>query len=236
MNIIGKTVVCLILSIRVAYGAVRGDLPEFAAVRYERGVLVLTTHKSQWRMAGQIGVNGVWKTLPADSDIDIPLGERSGFAVSKHYSISFTPLAEGNGLVFLRQTNLLSLRRGLKEESFSINIGSDGEVTYGEVTIKNLTSADVVKNSAVREAPQEDEGKGSSQQVPPAEEKPPGPESAAPPDQGVPSTGQTGPETKTAAAAEDNEVASPAAEKPWLLIGMAVLVGGLALAFFLKKN
>lgn len=235
MNVIGKIVVCFISFVTAVNGAVKGELPEFETVKFERGILVLTTHKTGWRMAGEIGDHGVWKTLPADSDIDIPLGERSGFALSRHQSISFTPLAEGKGLVFLRQTNLLSFGKGLKEESFSINIGSDGSITYGDVIVNNLTSDDVVKNSAVREATQEAEGKGFSHQAPPAEEKPTGTEPTAPPDQGVPSLAQASPETKSTTEAVTGEVTNQNNRKLFWIIGFSGLAALILLLWVIKK-
>lgn len=141
MNPIGRITACLILSIVGAHGALRGELPEFANVRYERGVLVVTTTTSQALLLGQIGNKGVLAPLPANSDFEIPLGEISVFICSRHQSFDFTPLAKGKGFEVVRRTNLLSLRRGLKEETFSINIEPDGKVTYGEMTVKNQASA-----------------------------------------------------------------------------------------------
>ncbi|MEO7100300.1 MAG: hypothetical protein ABI162_13130 [Luteolibacter sp.] len=238
MNFIVKTIAWLILLFTVAHGGERGGLGEFANVRYERGALVVTTNESQAQFVGKIGNKGVAGILAAGTDIDVPLDETSLFYL-RHQSLIFTPLTAGKGFVVQRITDLRSFRRGLKEESFSVNIAPDDNVTYGEVSVKEEPSG-VSKNSIAREA----EGKGSSQSASPAGEKPSGTETAMPRELGIPSTGQVGPEPKVAVGAEGKEGGSPAVEKgaaevakrPWLLIGMVVLVGALVLALLFRKN
>ena len=230
MNVIKKIIACLMLFFTAAHGAERGGLPEFANVRYARGVLVITTNESQAQFVGKIGNKGVAGILAASTDIDVPLDETSLFYL-RHQSLIFTPLAEGKGVAVKRITDLRSFRRGLKEELFSVNIAPNGGVTYGEVSVKEEPSGGGKSGTA-----REGEGKTSSQPAPPAGEKPSGTKAVALPEQGVSSTGQASPEVKTAANESGSSAVENVGKKLWFLIGIAVLLAALVLGMFFKKK
>lgn len=218
MNIIGKTIACLMLIIAAAHGAVKGGLPEFAHVRYERGVLVITTNESQAQFVGKIGNKGVAGILAASSDIEVPLGETSLFYL-RHQSLIFTPLSETKGFSVQRITDLRSLRRGLKKEEFSVNITPNGTVTFGDVTVKEEPAAEVNKDMTPREAPAEDDG-GSKLQPPlPTGQNPSGTGKAAPAEQGIPSMRRVAPGDK----------------KPWFLFAIVGLGVGVLLVLVFRK-
>ncbi len=218
MNIIGKIIACLILFCTATYGAVRGGLPEFANVRYERRVLVITTNESQAQFVGKIGNKGVAGILAASNDIEVPLGETSLFYI-RHHSLTLTPLAEAKGFSVQRITDLRSARRGLKKEEFSINITPDGKVTFGDVTVKEEPAAEVNKDKTPREAPAEGEGGSKLQPPPPIQEHPSGMGKTAPPEQGNPSMREGAPEDK----------------KPWFLFAIVGLGVGVLLVWVFRK-
>lgn len=130
MNPIRIIVVGVVLFSTIAYGAVRGSLPEFADVKFERGILIITTDDSQGQFVGKIGKNGVAAVLHANSDIEVPLNENSLFYL-RHLSLNFTPLSGGKGFIIKRTTDLRSLRRGLKEVKRTLKFSQGGaELSY----------------------------------------------------------------------------------------------------------
>jgi len=135
-----KIVTALLMSLfAITQAAETGSLSEFSKVRFDRGHLVVTTHAAGIQFVGKIGTAGVSRALAKNSEIELPLNEVSVFS-DRHISLTFTPLTKGRGFIVKRTTDLRSLRRGLKEEEFSIVIAPNGEVSFSEVTLRETSS------------------------------------------------------------------------------------------------
>lgn len=225
MNVYRKIVVGLMLFTSTAYGGVSGSLPEFANLRFERGSLVITTDNSPGQFVSKIGNKGIPTVMSASSDILVPLHETSLFYV-RHLSLIFTPLEEGKGFTIERITDLRSVRRGLKEESFSLNIDPNGTLTFGEITVKGGNSSG---GKIIIEGQSTPEGisKGDAQlEKTSAEDMQLGPEIA---EKGLAAT-------KSAADVLDKEGQRPVDGKLWWVIGVSGLAAVMMLYWIIKKS
>lgn len=59
MNIIVQITIIFIMSLSNPLGAAKGGLPESTDVSYERSVLVVTIHKTQWQLFRRVGQSAV---------------------------------------------------------------------------------------------------------------------------------------------------------------------------------
>jgi hypothetical protein len=225
MKSISKIITCFTFSFVAAHGAERASLLEFANVKYERGVLVITTTDSQAQYVARLGNKGVAGLLHANSNIDVPLGETSIF-YERHLSLTLTPLAEGKGFTVERIANLRSLRRGVKVESFPLNIGPDGSVSFGDVTLKTESPQTVGKDGTPSKTSPPVVGPASVPATPVDGGVPPGTGTSAQEQQTMPSTAETG---------SVSDAAANAIKKPWILFAVAGLAVALILGVFLKK-
>ncbi len=136
INIIAAFLMSLLA---ITHAAETGSLSEFSRVMFDRGHLVVTTHAAGIQFVGKIGTAGASQVLARNSEIELPLNEVSVLS-DRHISLTFTPLTKKRGFIVKRTTDLRSLRRGLKEEEFSILIAPNGEVSYTIVTLKGAPS------------------------------------------------------------------------------------------------
>ena len=129
-----RNILSLLLALSLSAGAAeKGTLKEFAAARYENDALVLTLNAISNRLSIQIGT-AFMRDRPADgSEIRLPLDQISTFS-ARHSGLRFTPLENQKGFAVKRVHDFSSMRRGSTTEEFTITIGEDGTLTYGEVT------------------------------------------------------------------------------------------------------
>jgi len=131
----------LLMALTLTAGAAeKGVLKEFAAARYEKDALVITatTHSGQPVRSTGRPSNG--EAVVPGSEMRLPLDQVTIFMLTRHSVLVFTPLEkdQGRGFQVKREANLSSLRRGVTTETFTITIGADGTLTYGEATITKI--------------------------------------------------------------------------------------------------
>lgn len=131
----------LLMALTLTAGAAeKGVLKEFAAARYDKDALVITATSHSTQPVRSTGSPSNGEPVVPGSEMRLPLDQVTIFMLTRHSVLVFTPLEkdQGKGFHIKREENLSSVRRGVTTETFTLTIGEDGTLTYGEATVTKI--------------------------------------------------------------------------------------------------